>query len=103
MLRSVLTLVPSLVATAALAGPVRIENREGRFALLRDGTPFLAKGAVAPNRFELLRECGANAVRTNAVRADLDAAHTGWNSGLGFRVQSSEFKVQSFPALNPEP
>lgn len=43
--------------------------------MLRDGQPFEIKGAVAPNRFDILRDCGGNAVRTSASRAALDRAH----------------------------
>lgn len=42
--------------------------------LLQDGQPFYIQGAVAPNRFEVLKACGGNAVRVNANRRSLDAA-----------------------------
>jgi hypothetical protein len=42
--------------------------------LLRDGQPFYIQGAVAPNRFDVLKACGGNAVRVNATQKALDAA-----------------------------
>jgi len=42
--------------------------------LLCDGQPFYIHGAVAPNRFDVLKACGGNAVRVNASQRALDAA-----------------------------
>jgi len=52
-----------------------IERSAEGWQLLRDGKPFYIKGAVGWNRFDVLRRCGGNAVRTRARRALLDAAH----------------------------
>jgi hypothetical protein len=69
-----LPLACSTLGADAKAG-VHIESVDGRFVLVCDGAPFLIQGAVAPNRFDLLKACGANAVRTGARRETLDAAH----------------------------
>lgn len=45
---------------------VMIRTENGRFWLERDGTPFFVKGAVGYDRLGLLRDCGANSVRTGA-------------------------------------
>ncbi|MDX2186206.1 MAG: glycoside hydrolase family 2 TIM barrel-domain containing protein [Opitutaceae bacterium] len=66
---------------ATLSAPARtlIQPQGDGFELIHEGKPFLVRGAVAPNRFELLQSCGANAVRTSARKENLDAAH---NAGL---------------------
>ena len=64
-----------LGATRGSAIPAAIEQEADRFVLRREGASLFLRGAVAPDRFELLRASGANAVRTNATRANLDAAH----------------------------
>ncbi len=53
----------------------RIEKAAGGWQLVRDSQPFYIKGAVGWNRFDVLRDCGGNAVRTPAKKALLDAAH----------------------------
>jgi hypothetical protein len=73
---AILTITFSLAATAAPGAPVwEIEATAEGWRLLRDGQPFFIRGAVAPNRFDVLKECGGNAVRTSATRKSLDAAH----------------------------
>ncbi|WP_404422980.1 glycoside hydrolase family 2 TIM barrel-domain containing protein [Nibricoccus sp. IMCC34717] len=62
---------------------IEIQKADAGFALLIDGKPFAIRGAVAPNRFDLLKACGANAVRTGARRESLDAAHA-----AGLRVMA---------------
>jgi hypothetical protein len=62
-------------ASVGRATPVTIGKDGDAWILRREGAPLYLQGAVAPNRFELLRDCGANAVRTNATREALDAAH----------------------------
>lgn len=54
------------------AGTVTIRSENGRFWLKRNGTNFFVKGAVGYDRFQLLKECGANSVRTGL--GNLDAA-----------------------------
>ena len=43
--------------------------------LSKNGEPFYVKGAVGWNRFDVLKDCGGNAVRARADKASLDAAH----------------------------
>jgi len=57
----------------------RIVERDGKWQLLRDGAPFYVKGAVGWQSYDVLRQCGANSVRTGASKASLDRAH---QSGL---------------------
>ncbi len=64
----------ALSASTALAEWGIAPEGEG-WQLLKDGEPFYIRGAVAPNRFDVLRACGGNAVRTAANKASLDAAH----------------------------
>ena len=52
-----------------------IERSTKGWRLLRDGKPFYIKGAVGWNRFDVLRQCGGNAVRTRASQTSLDRAH----------------------------
>ena len=61
------------------AAKFEITQRDDRWQLLRDGQPFYVKGAVGWHSYELLAECGGNAVRTGASRRSLDRAH---RSGL---------------------
>ena len=52
----------------------RVVRQRHGWQLLRDGEAFYIKGAVAWNRFDVLRRCGGNAVRTAASKAKLDMA-----------------------------
>jgi len=52
----------------------RITRQQDGWRLLKSGKPFTIKGAVGWNRFEVLRACGGNAVRTGAKKRTLDAA-----------------------------
>lgn len=63
-------------AAAAWCAQVRIEQQGGGRRLLVDGKPFYVKGAVAASRFELLKESGANAIRTYAPAGELDRIHS---------------------------
>ena len=51
-----------------------IVQRGDAWRLLENGSPVYVKGAVGWNHFDVLRECGANAVRTRASKAALDQA-----------------------------
>ena len=53
----------------------RIRNTDAGWQLAKNGEPFYIQGAVGWNRFDVLRQCGGNAVRTPAKQATLDAAH----------------------------
>jgi len=57
----------------------RIIESGGQWQLLRDGKPFYIKGAVGWVHFDVLKDCGGNAVRTRASRRNLDRA---WEYGL---------------------
>lgn len=59
-----------LLAGVTSAEPPRwdIRKTDGGWQLLKDGKPFYIRGAVGSSRFELLRDCGGNAVRTRARR-----------------------------------
>jgi hypothetical protein len=46
----------------------------GKWRLLREGQPFYVKGAVGWRHFDVLKECGGNAVRTRASKRGLDRA-----------------------------
>ncbi len=63
-------------ARQAGAEPVhwQVKSTPDGWRLLRDGEPFSIQGAVAPNRFDVLKVRGGNAVRVNASRPALDAA-----------------------------
>ncbi|MBN2133275.1 MAG: hypothetical protein JW741_27495 [Sedimentisphaerales bacterium] len=63
------------VAGQPRTGNFEIVERSGRWQLLRDGEPFYVKGAVGWHSYELLRQCGGNAVRTGARKANLGRAH----------------------------
>ena len=52
----------------------QVVHENDSWRLLKDGQPFYIQGAVGWNRFDVLRRCGGNAVRTRARRALLDAA-----------------------------
>ena len=41
----------------------RIEKQDNRWVLLKDGSPFYIKGAVAGDHFEKIKEYGGNSVR----------------------------------------
>lgn len=69
-----------LILALVCAGPVcaaswKINSTADGWRLLGDGRPFYIEGAVAPNRFDVLKARGGNAVRVNANAAALDAAH----------------------------
>jgi hypothetical protein len=70
-------LVCAACAKADAAQPVRwqITRHGDGWQLLKGGEPFYIQGAVGWNRFDVLRACGGNAVRTRAKKATLDAAH----------------------------
>ena len=59
--------------------PVVLEQIDGAWRLLRDGTPYVIKGAGGNGSLALLATCGANSVRTWGVdgntEALLDEAH----------------------------
>lgn len=57
-----------------VAAEWRISAAADGWQLLKDGEPFYIRGAVAPSRFDVLRACGGNAVRTGATKVSLDAA-----------------------------
>lgn len=58
-------------------GPVSYEivQRDGEWQLLRSDQPLYVKGAVGWESYDLLRQCGANSVRTGANRRSLDRVH----------------------------
>lgn len=60
---------------ASTAAEFKIAGQGGKWELLRDGTPFYIRGAVGWQRHDLLRDCGGNALRTRASKAELDRAH----------------------------
>ena len=45
----------------------QISRHGDGWQLLKDGQPFYVQGAVGWNRFDVLRACGGNAVRTRAL------------------------------------
>jgi hypothetical protein len=54
------------------------ETEEGKFVLLKDGEPFIIKGAGGASQFDKLREAGGNTVRlwdTTNLSVVLDSAH----------------------------
>ncbi len=53
----------------------QIVKSGGSWQLLRDGQAFYVQGAVGWNRFDVLKQCGGNAVRAPGRQATLDAAH----------------------------
>lgn len=59
-------------------GRVHIEQQQGRYTLIRDGKPFLVKGAAGMNDLDMLQLAGGNTIRTwdtlNLGRI-LDSAH----------------------------
>lgn len=59
--------------------PVSVEEVGGTWKLMREGKPYLIKGAGGHTNLELLKQCGANSIRTWGVDAKtkeiLDAAH----------------------------
>jgi hypothetical protein len=59
-----------LTATALPAAVVRIEKTAAGYQFLRDGKPFLIKGAVARDKFDQLAAAGANAARTSPQNLD---------------------------------
>lgn len=65
----------SATARAEDARRWEIAKRAEGWRLLKDGQEFYVKGAVGWNRFDVLKASGGNAVRTNASKASLDAAH----------------------------
>jgi hypothetical protein len=66
--------MPTLKPTSAGAARWQIKSSADGWQLLHDGQPFYIRGAVAPNRFDVLKACGGNAVRINAGQKTLDAA-----------------------------
>jgi len=52
-----------------------IVKRGDAWQLLADGQPLYLNGAVGWSHFDVLRQCGGNAVRARASRASLDRAH----------------------------
>lgn len=71
----ILAVILALNAAVVQSAPRwEIEGTADGWRLLRDGQPFHIQGAVAPNRFDVLKACGGNAVRVNANQKALDAA-----------------------------
>lgn len=81
--------IGALICLSALAGPpvqqaaveqahksnrYSIAEAVGKWQLLREGQPFYIKGAVGWQHFDVLKDCGANAVRTRASKRSLDQA-----------------------------
>ncbi|MEL7186163.1 MAG: glycoside hydrolase family 2 TIM barrel-domain containing protein [Pseudomonadota bacterium] len=71
----------SLFATASLAEPVPVELTEvdGNWQLLRDGEPYVIRGAGGPGPLDRLAAAGANSVRvwsTDNIEPILDEAHS---------------------------
>lgn len=64
-----------LPSVASAAEGWKIVSAVDGWQLLKDDKPFYIQGAVAPNRFDVLKTCGGNAVRTSARKATLDEAH----------------------------
>lgn len=67
--------VLALPVTSVADSRFEIGDSDGAFTLLRGGEPFYVKGAVGWHSYELLTQCGANAVRTGASRRSLDRVH----------------------------
>lgn len=65
---------PIYSGVGASSSVVRIRTAAGRYWLELNGTNFFAKGAVGFDRYDLLRACGANSVRSWA--SFLNAAQT---------------------------
>jgi hypothetical protein len=53
----------------------RIVERDSGWQLLQGDQPFYVRGAVGWESYDLLRQCGANSVRTGANRRSLDRVH----------------------------
>ena len=51
-----------------------IVESDGKWQLLRAGQSFYIKGAVGWDHFDVLKDCGGNAVRTRASKRSLDRA-----------------------------
>ena len=68
------TLALSVAAMQCSAARWELKTTADGSQLLCDGQPFYIHGAVAPNRFDVLKACGGNAVRVNASQKALDAA-----------------------------
>lgn len=84
----------AFVATAGLglaqagASVVRVEQQDGRWRMLRDGAPYLAKGVGGGASKAIARDLGANSFRTWAVdriERELDEAQAlGMTVSVGF-------------------
>jgi len=80
MLLAWLPLLGSATAAVSQKDTVRpihyeIVKRGDAWQLLADGQPLYLNGAVGWSHFDVLRQCGGNAVRARASRASLDRAH----------------------------
>lgn len=69
-----IALVAITIGIPARAAHWQIAPTVDGWRLQCDGQLFRIQGAVAPNRFDVLKSCGGNAVRVNASKASLDAA-----------------------------
>ncbi|MEM1296577.1 MAG: glycoside hydrolase family 2 TIM barrel-domain containing protein, partial [Verrucomicrobiota bacterium] len=60
--------------------PVSLEEVAGTWKLMREGKPYLIKGAGGSVKLDLLKQCGGNSIRTWGVDAKtkelLDTAHS---------------------------
>ncbi len=76
---ALLVLLSSVLASQAAPVPVKLEEGEGTWRLVRAGKPYEIKGGGGSSALELLKTCGANSIRTWGVDAKtgdlLDAAH----------------------------
>ncbi len=75
-----LCLLSIVCLVGELAGqvPVRLDSRNGAFALLRDGKPFPVKGAGGQTKLDRLAAADGNSIRTwstENLEAVLDDAH----------------------------
>lgn len=66
--------VPTYGDAAGRSADWQITKTDTGWRLLKNGEPFYIQGAVGWNRFDVLRQCGGNAVRATAKKATLDAA-----------------------------
>lgn len=89
------------------SGKVHIDQRDGRYVVIRDGKPFYIKGAGGSTHFRELREAGGNTLRTwdtTHLGQVLDSAQ---QNGLAVVVglplpNSSDISFYNNPELNRE-